>query len=102
MIRYEKGEVGFANAKTVIGTAKSLIAKVEATDPGTQVRVEREKRRRELAAALKQADAPQRAQLSARLLNMIALDEFIAKWIHTTPGKSASRKPGTRADSRGD
>lgn len=95
LIRYEKGEIPFADAKEVVATAKSLIAKVAATDPGSEVRVEREKRRRELAAALKDADAP-RAQLSARLLNMIALDEFIAKWIHASPDQSGVPDSGNK------
>lgn len=97
LLRYERGEIALADAKEQVATAKSLIDKVAAADPESKVRVEREKTRQALAEAVKGTQGEERAKLSARLLNIIALDEFIAKWIHSSH-KAKSR--AARRESR--
>jgi hypothetical protein len=80
LTRYEQGEVPLDQAKEVVAMAKSLIAEMSATDPQAHLTVERGRIRSELARDLKQTDEPQRASKSARLLKIVALDEFISRW----------------------
>ena len=84
---YESGEVPLADARETISTAKSLVAEVTAYDPEARTRMPRLVRRAELeqAIASNQGDRP---KLAKRLLNMVALDQFLFRHFH-----EPTRKP---------
>lgn len=80
LARFEDGKVSFDEAKEVVAKAKSLIAQVAAADPQARLSGERNRIRTELARDLAQPGEAERAGKSARLLNIVALDEFIDRW----------------------
>jgi Fe-S-cluster containining protein len=75
--QYERGEIDFAEAREAIATAKSLIAAVSASDPAAAKCAERIRLRAELAEIRGSASPDEGAQIAKRLLNIIALDEFM-------------------------
>lgn len=78
--RVETGSVMIGEAAGHVETALALRAKADATMPGARLNSIRQAARQECADRLSDEFGTGKAEAAARLLPMIALDEYLARW----------------------
>ena len=77
--RYQAGEIDLPAARATVEEAMKLIALVTANDPEAALFENRRRARAELAQRLTEVAVEDRPAIARRLLNMVALDEFLAR-----------------------
>lgn len=75
--RYHRGEIGLAEARAMVEKAVKLVAAVKADGPAAALYRERRRHRSQLAGQMMAVSGEERRTLGRRLLNMVALDEFL-------------------------
>lgn len=78
---YQAGEITLGAARAKVETAKGLVAKVEGCDPAAVVERSRPSVRSRLSLSLEiSTDTVERTSLSRRIVNIIALSEYLDRW----------------------
>jgi len=85
------GSMDSASARSHIGKAHELIAAVTTNDPEAGTWTGRQKRWAELAAEVKSASGADRAAFGRRLLNIVALENFLDQHFRKKPSGQGAR-----------
>lgn len=88
--RYQRGEINLSDARDRVETAKRLISAVMPTDPAAAQDINRRRIRSQLHLNMQSADHAARAEMGARLVRIVALDDYLARWF-------LNKKPQTPA-----
>ena len=83
----EAGNMSIGDSIGHVETARALRVKAETTMPGVGTSRVRGLARAECADQLDHGDGTERAAAAARLLPMIALDEYLARWFRVEKGQ---------------
>jgi hypothetical protein len=75
--RYQAGEIDLADARATVEKALELVSAVKSEDPGAYLHSKRRALRERLAKELQSTSTEERRDLARRLLNLVALDEFL-------------------------
>jgi len=97
--RYHAGEVGLAEARTIIEEARERIETAAAANPGCAMREKRVATRKMLENRVKKASPEERAAIGTKLLSLAALDYFLSEHFEVKANQPAASEC---ADSRSD
>lgn len=78
--RYDAGELSLSEARTKIETVKRLLARIGAVDPDALEQSRRSHCRSRLEAQMASSDRETRVSVGVRLVQLIALDTYLARW----------------------
>jgi len=86
--RYHAGEIGINEARKTVEGAKRLVDELLSAEPGAVPDRQRQSVIIELRKQMLEEIGPSRAEVAARLLRIIALDEFLNRWFRNSPSPS--------------